>query len=275
MPELPEVETIVRDLRPRLTGRTIAAVSHSDWPSTVAPLDPDHFRRTLEGETITGVTRRAKFILLHLGSGRVLAVHLRMTGALTFYPAPHPAGKTTRLIFTLDGGAELHFSDARKFGRVRLLTADEVPGFLAGLGPEPLPDDFTLERFQALLAGRRGLLKPMLLNQRVLAGVGNIYADEALFRARLHPLRQVNTLTADEIARLYHAVRAVLEQGITNRGTSVSDYRDGSGEKGSNQTMLNAYGRRDQPCPRCGTPIARLVVGGRGTHVCPNCQQVS
>jgi formamidopyrimidine-DNA glycosylase len=274
MPELPEVETIVRDLRPKLVGRTITGVRHCDWPKTVAPLDPAYFCAALGGETVLDVTRRAKYILLHLSSGRVLAIHLRMTGALTYDPVPHPAGKATRLIFTLDDDGELHFTDARKFGKVRLLTPDEVPAFLDSLGPEPLPDDFTLARFRALLAGRRAQLKPLLLNQRVLAGLGNIYADEALFLARIHPLRVAASLTEDESERLYHAVRQVLTQGIANRGTTISDYRDGSGDKGRNQEALNAYGQRDQPCPRCGTPIVRLVVGGRGTHICPHCQQL-
>jgi formamidopyrimidine-DNA glycosylase len=274
MPELPEVETIVRDLRPKLVGRTITGVSHADWPNTVAPLDPAVFRATVVGETILEVTRRAKYILLQLSSDRVLAVHLRMTGALTYVPTPQPAGKTTRLIFKLDNGAELHFTDARKFGKVRLLSPDEVPAFLDSLGPEPLPDDFTLDRFRGLLAGRRAQLKPLLLNQRVLAGLGNIYADEALFLARIHPQRLASSLTEEETARLYHAIRQVLTQGIANRGTTISDYRDASGEKGNNQEALNAYGQRDQPCPRCGTPIVRLVVGGRGTHICPQCQEL-
>jgi formamidopyrimidine-DNA glycosylase len=272
MQELPEVETIVRDLRPKLAGRTIVGVSHCDWPNTIAPLDAATFSATLRGETILDVARRAKYILLQLSSDRVLAVHLRMTGALTTLPTPQPAGKATRLIFQLDNGAELHFTDARKFGKVRLLTPDELPAFLARLGPEPLPDDFTLDRFRALLAGRRAQLKPLLLNQRVLAGLGNIYADEALFLARIHPLRTAASLTADESERLYDAIRYVLTQGIANRGTTISDYRDGSGDKGRNQEALNAYGQRDQPCPRCGTPIVRLVVGGRGTHICPHCQ---
>ena len=272
MPELPEVETIVRDLRPLLVGRTIVAVTHADWPNTIAPLAPDAFAAAVSGEQITDVTRRAKYILLHLASGRVLSVHLRMTGALTFRATPQPPGRATRLIFTLTGPAELHFTDARKFGKVRLLEPGERIAFETALGPEPLPDDFTVARFAALLAGRRAQLKPLLLNQAVLAGLGNIYADEALWQARLHPLRLAAGLTPDEIARLYTAIRAVLQQGLANRGTSVDTYRDARGEKGRNQEALAAYGRRDQPCPRCGTPIVRLVVGGRGTHICPRCQ---
>ncbi len=262
----------MRDLRPKLVGRTITGVSYCDWPKTIAPLETAYFCATVGGETILEVTRRAKYILMQLSSERVLAVHLRMTGALTYHPAPQPAGKATRLIFKLDNGAELHFTDARKFGKVRLLSPDELPAFLDSMGPEPLPDDFTPDRFRGLLAGRRAQLKPLLLNQRVLAGLGNIYADESLFLARLHPLRLAASLTADETERLYHAIRHVLTQGIANRGTTISDYRDASGDKGHNQEALNAYGQRDQPCPRCGTPIVRLVVGGRGTHICPTCQ---
>ena len=275
MPELPEVETIVVGLRPLLQGQTISGVSHCDWPPTLAGYDPRAFCATLAGEEIVDVGRRAKYILLTLGSGRMLTVHLRMTGGLVYREAPAPPAKATRLIFDLAGGGQLHFTDARKFGRVRLLAPPEVPEFLDALGPEPLPDDFTLDRFQALLRGRRGQLKPTLLDQRFLAGLGNIYADEALFRSRLHPQRPIHTLTEEETARLYEAVRTVLQQGITNRGTTLSDYRDARGEKGNNQEQLFAYGQTGQPCARCGTPIERIVVGGWGTHFCPKCQGIT
>jgi formamidopyrimidine-DNA glycosylase len=272
MPELPEVETIVRGLRPLLVGRTIRALIHADWPATLAGWPPDSFAAAVADTPIAAVERRAKYILIHLDDGQVLAVHLRMTGALVHYPAPQPPGKATRLIFALADGSQLHFADARKFGRVQLLAAAAVPGFLGALGPEPLPDDFTLDRFRAQLAGRRGALKPALLDQRLLAGLGNIYADEALYRSRLHPQRAIPTLTEDDTARLYEAVRFVLAQGIANRGTTISDYRDARGEAGSNQAALYAYGRTGDPCDRCGTPITRIVVGGRGTHFCPRCQ---
>jgi formamidopyrimidine-DNA glycosylase len=275
MPELPEVETIVRGLRPVLEGRTITGVSHCDWPPTLAGADPAAFCATLAGETIAEVSRRAKYILLALSSGRMLAVHLRMTGGLVYHPRPLPPGKTTRLVFDLDDGGQLHFTDQRKFGRVRLLTPPDVPAFLDALGPEPLPDSFTVDHFRDRLRGRRGQLKPALLDQRLLAGLGNIYTDEALFRSRLHPQRAIATLTDDDTARLYEAVRAVLNQGIANRGTTIDNYRDARGEQGSNQQALLAYGQTGQPCPRCGTPIERTVVGGRGTHFCPRCQPLA
>ncbi len=272
MPELPEVETIVRGLRPLLTGRTIRGVSHADWPATLAGYPPAAFAAIVTGEPILGVERRAKYILIPLGSGRVLTIHLRMTGSLVHHAAPIAPSKATRLVVDLADGGQVHFTDARKFGRVRLLDPAAVAVFLDSLGPEPLPDDFTLDRFRARLQGRRGLLKPTLLDQRVLAGLGNIYVDEALYRSRLHPQRSVATLDAGDTARLYEAIRAVLAQGIANHGTTISDYRDARGEAGSNQRQLHAYGQTDQPCGRCGTPIARIVVGGRGTHFCPQCQ---
>ncbi len=272
MPELPEVETIVSGLRPLLSTRTIVALRYWDWPPTLAGDEPAAFAVAVSGERIVDVTRRAKYILIHLAGGDVLAVHLRMTGGLVYYPQPVPPGKTTRLIFDLDGGAQLHFTDLRKFGRVQRLPGADLPAFHARLGPEPLPESFTLADFRALLARRRGLLKPALLNQRLLAGLGNIYADESLYRSRIHPQRRIETLSAEETARLYEAVRAVLSQGIANRGTSIDSYRDARGAQGSNQAALLAYGQTGQPCPRCGTPIERIVVGGRGTHYCPTCQ---
>jgi len=272
MPELPEVETIVRGLQPLLAGQTIAGMAHCDWPPTLAGYDPAAFGATLAGEPIAGVRRRAKYILVLLGSGRALAIHLRMTGGLTYQPQAQPPGKSTRLILDLAGGSQLHFTDTRKFGRVRLLAPDALGAFLESLGPEPLLDDFTLERFRERLQRRRGQLKPALLDQRVFVGLGNIYADEALYRSQIHPLRAIPTLTPDETARLYNAVREVLAQGIANRGTSISDYRDARGEPGSNQEQLLAYGQTGHPCSRCGAPIERTVVGGRGTHFCPRCQ---
>ena len=272
MPELPEVETIVLGLRPLLTGQTVVQVSHCDWPRTLAGADPAAFCVAVAGARIAGVWRRAKYILIDLESGHVLAVHLRMTGGLVYQAAPVPPGPATRLVFDLADGGQLHFTDTRKFGRVQLLPPAEVPGFLADLGPEPLPDDFTLDHFRARLQGRRGQLKPALLNQRVIAGLGNIYADEALFHSRLHPQRSIATLAGDDTARLYAAIRMVLSQGIANRGTTIDSYRDARGEQGRNQQALLAYGQTGQPCPRCGTPIERTVVGGRGTHFCPRCQ---
>jgi formamidopyrimidine-DNA glycosylase len=275
MPELPEVETIVAGLRPLLTGETITTVSYCDWPATLGGDEPAAFCAALAGAQVTGVTRRAKYILVGLTGDRLLAVHLRMTGGLVFHTAPAPPAKSTRLIFDLASGAQLHFTDTRKFGRVRLLDADAGTAFLSSLGPEPLPDTFTVDHFRARLHGRRGRLKPTLLDQRVLVGLGNIYVDEALYRSRLHPQTAVHTLDAAATARLYAAIRAVLGQAIANRGTSFSDYRDALGEKGGNQLRLQVYGRKDEPCLECGAPIERIVVGGRGTHYCPRCQPLA
>jgi len=298
MPELPEVETIVRDLRPLLVGRRIRSASVF-WNRTIAPtpryglLDEAAraagFCRDVTGRRIADVTRRGKHVVLHLDDGSHLIVHLRMTGHLLWeetvptgsairetgadyvYARPDDS-QHTRAVFELDQG-RLRFTDTRKFGRIWLTEGTET--VLGDLGPEPLADDFTLADFAARLRGRRARLKPLLLDQRFLAGLGNIYADEALHRAGLHPLRTANSLSEDEITRLYVAIRAVLTAGIANRGTSLgdaSDYRDAQGEPGNHQRYLLAYGRAGQPCVTCGTPIARLTVGGRSTHICPQCQ---
>ncbi len=267
MPELPEVETIVRDLRPQLTGCTITGV-WIGWARTVATPD---FERRVVGQTITGVGRRGKYLTFALSGGDTLLIHLKMTGRLQVMPAGAPRLKHDRVIFTLDDGRELHFNDSRKFGRVYVV-ADPAQA-LASLGPEPLDDDFTAADFAALIARRKGRLKPLLLNQAFLAGVGNIYADEALFVAGLHPQRRADTLSTAQIEDLYRAIRHVLREAIRHEGTTVSWYRKVNGDEGQHQNHLLVYGRRDEPCTRCGEPIRRIVVGGRGTHFCPRCQR--
>ena len=274
MPELPEVETVVVGLRPLLTGKVIKSLRYYDWPATMGGRNPEAFAQGIAGRQVEGIRRRAKHILIELDNGHVLGVHLRMTGSLTYHAQPQEPQKATRLIFDLADGGQLHFRDARKFGRVNLLAPDEIEGFIGHLGPEPLLDGFTLAGFRAMLASKKGKLKPLLLDQRFLAGLGNIYVDESLFTSKIHPLRQANTLSDEEIAALYSAIRAALQQGIDNRGASFDSYRDALGEKGGNQMRLNVYGRAGKPCPRCGAPIERIVVGGRGTHICPNCQRL-
>lgn len=271
MPELPEVETIVRGLRPDLQGRVILT-AEVDWPRTVATPTVETFRRRIAGQRIETVNRRGKYIILQLSGGDQLLIHLKMTGGLQVMSSDATSGKHVRAVFRLDDGRQLWFRDTRKFGRLHL-TAD--PDTVVGeLGPEPLADDFTLEAFAVLLRRRRGRLKPLLLNQRFIAGLGNIYADEALFAAGLHPQRTADTLNDAEIAALYHAVRRVLCQGIENRGTTLNDrsYRDATGEEGDNQAHLRVYGRAGQPCARCGASVQRIVLGGRSTHFCPQCQ---
>ncbi len=270
MPELPEVETIVRGLRPHLQGRTITALRY-DWPRTLHTPAPPLFAARIAGQGVREIGRRGKYVVLTLTADTLL-IHLRMTGRLYVVPAEAraEADRWLRVAFALDDGRELRFSDVRKFGRCYLLA--DPSEVLGALGPEPLDSRFTVAAFAERLAGRRGRLKPTLLDQHVIAGVGNIYADEALFAARLHPLRHVDTLSAEEIARLHEALRHVLREGIVREGASVDWYRKADGTRGSAQETLAVYGRAGLPCPRCGHPVERIVVAQRGTHLCPRCQ---
>lgn len=274
MPELPEVETLVRDLRAaRVTGRVIrAAVVH--WRRTVAGMSPARFAAAVRGRRISAIGRRAKYIVLTLDRGLTLLIHLRMTGQLRIERRGAPADPHDRLALKLDDGRALHFRDTRKFGRWQLLRNPEV--ILDRLGPEPLDSAFTPAEFARRLAGTRRRLKPLLLDQTFLAGVGNIYADEALWLARLHPLRRSDTLAADEAAALLHAVREVLRRGIAARGTSLgtgrANFRSLREQHGRNQEQVRVFRRTGAPCPRCSTPVVRLVVGQRSTHICPHCQ---
>lgn len=271
MPELPEVETVVRGLRPQLAGRTLSGVQVL-WGRTVEPLLPDDFTARLEGQKIESLSRRAKYIVLNL-THDVLLVHLRMTGRLyTADPGMvQDADRWLRVTAKLDNGKELRFSDSRKFGRMRLVAdIDEITG---ELGPEPLSHAFTSEVFAERMVGRSGAIKPLLLNQEFVAGIGNIYADEALWLSRIGPLRTADTLTGAEITALHAAIREVLQRGIDHEGASINWYRKPDGSKGNSQDHFNAYGKNDQPCPRCGTTIEKIRVGQRGTHYCPHCQK--
>ncbi|MCW5851748.1 MAG: bifunctional DNA-formamidopyrimidine glycosylase/DNA-(apurinic or apyrimidinic site) lyase [Anaerolineae bacterium] len=262
MPELPEVETYARQLAV-LKGRTFLG-AQVDWARSV-PTGAEALGPRIAGQTILAVQRRGKYIVFQLSDDWLL-VHLKMTGELQVQPAREPVDIHHRVVFDLDGGEQLRFHDPRKFGRVYLV-AD--PAEVTGpLGPEPLEELFTPEVLQVRLHGRRGRLKSLLLDQTFVAGLGNIYADEALHRARLHPLRAADTLTADEQARLYQAIRDVLAQGVANRGTNL----DWAYTQGTNQDALRVFHRHGQPCPTCGTPVERILVGQRGTHFCPQCQ---
>lgn len=270
MPELPEVETVVRGLREPLIGRTITRAT-TDWPRAIETPDAPQFADRIAGQRVRALDRRGKYVLVHLHAD-TLIVHLRMTGRLYVVPdaAEQYADRWVHVLFQLDNAHQLRFSDSRKFGRCYLVSEpDEI---LGALGPEPLDEAFTLDAFQARIAGRGGQLKPLLLDQRFIAGIGNIYADEALYMARLHPLRAADTLDADDQARLYAAIRHVLSDGIAREGASVNWYRKPDGTKGSAQNGLQVYGRAGEPCARCGHPIERTVVGQRGTHLCPACQ---
>ncbi len=270
MPELPEVETIAAGLRTLLIGRTIRA-ARVGWDKTVARPAVAEFEARLPGRCIVNVSRRGKYVVLQLDEGSLL-VHLKMTGRLLVTSAREPLDKHVHLALDLDDGRQLRFHDTRKFGRVYLVT--DPAEVTVGLGPEPVAVDFTAADFRRLLAGRKGRLKSLLMNQEFLAGLGNIYADEALFAARLHPLRQASSLTPDEQDRLYEAIQEVLKRAILERGTTLDDssYVDAEGHAGGYQESLAVYHRTGQPCPRCGTPIQRLVIGGRSAHFCPHCQ---
>ena len=295
MPELPEVETVARDLQRWVAGATIVD-AEVRWERTIRHPQPgDRFAAELRGATIHRVGRRAKSVLLHLADGRVMTVALRMTGALIVATPGTPDDRYARVVFRLADGRELRYRDVRKFGRIGLWERGGVPrrrgtgtgrrvaesrapyrvgDVFARHGPEPLAHSFSSARLAERLKGRSARLKTLLLDQTFIAGVGNIYADEALWRARLHPLRAADTLTAPEVRRLHRAVRAVLRQGIANRGTSLGDYVGADDEPGDNAERLAVYQRTGQPCLRCGRPISRIVVGQRSTHFCPRCQRL-
>lgn len=273
MPELPEVETVVRDLRAAgLVGRRIAQ-ARVFWPKTVAAPAAARFARAIRGREIRRITRRGKFIVAELSGGFTLLVHLRMSGHLDVAPAGSRPRRHDRVVWTLDDGRRLRFEDTRKFGRVWLVR--DPARVLGNLGPEPLA--ISPSAFAAGLAARARLLKPLLLDQTFLAGVGNIYSDEALWAARLHPRRRSDTLTAAQAAELLRALRSVLRKGIRNLGTTFGAGKTHfvlpRGERGRNQEQLRAYGQTGAPCPRCGTAIQRILVGQRATHVCPRCQR--
>jgi formamidopyrimidine-DNA glycosylase len=276
MPELPEVEIFVRELAPELAGRTIVA-ARVFWPRTVAAPTVEEFPARLAGLRFDLFDRRGKYMLLGLSDGSTLIVHLRMTGKLRMLPGDAPPDKHTHVVLDLDDGRSVHYTDPRKFGRIWLV--DDPAQVVDKLGPEPLDEVFSPAGLAARLAGRSASIKALLLDQRIVAGVGNIYADEALFRAKLHPARPGGSLTLDEIARLYEAVRFVLAKGIDLRGSSLGgsvlqNYLPPSGKPGGAQEDHQVFRRTGQPCLVCGTPIARIVLAQRSTHFCPTCQPV-
>ena len=294
MPELPEVETVARDLQRWVAGAQITD-AEVRWARTIRHPEPAQFVTEIRGAQIGRVGRRAKSVLIHLADGRVMTVALRMTGALIVAPAGTPDDPYARVVFQLADGRELRYRDVRKFGRIglweggglqvrrkrtkRLKRAAEskapyrVGDVFGRHGPEPLSSTFTAARLAERLRGRSARLKTLLLDQSFVAGVGNIYADEALWRARLHPLRTADSLTPVEVARLHRAIRTVLRQAISNRGTSFGDYVGADDQPGDNAERLSVYRRTGEPCYRCGRPIERIVVGQRSTHFCPRCQK--
>ena len=269
MPELPEVETVRRAIAPALEGRTLERVEIGDMRLT-RPEDPDVVAAELTGERVAQVDRRGKYLILRFESGRALLIHLRMTGTLL----RDLAGAThVRAVLGLDDGSEVAYRDVRRFGTWLLLEPGELEPYLgARLGREPLVAAFTAKGLGERLDGRRAPLKAALLDQRTLAGLGNIYVDEALWYARLHPLRPAGSLEPPELRRLHRGIRRALELGLARQGSTLSDYRLPDGSSGSMQREFRAYGRTDEPCDRCGTPLEKIRVAGRGTWFCPRCQ---
>lgn len=276
MPELPEVETVVRGLRLSLPGRTVTDVrfGKTDFVDNVAAI-----AEQLPGTRISAIKRLGKFICIELDSGAGkgvanprynLIIHLGMTGQLTLPHSGEAVAPHTHVFFGLDDGREIRYTDIRRFGRMLLIAESELGNFLAQLGKEPL--EIGAEEFCALLGSRRTRIKALLLDQRVLGGIGNIYADESLFRARLHPMRIAEKLSKRELLALHAAIRTVLADAIRFRGSSISDYVDSNGNRGEFQLRHRVYQREGKPCFRCKSAIRRVIVAGRSSHYCPRCQ---
>ncbi len=270
MPELPEVETIARQLRARgVEGREILAVK-IHWAPTVDPYSSAQFAKAVKGTVINEISRVGKWMLFGLSSGRTLMIHLRMAGSFSMEPGQHD-----RIVLKLSDGLILYYRDTRKFGRWKLV--DDPQSILGRLGPDALTRRFSLRYFSEVMLKRHRMIKPLILDQSIVAGLGNIYADEALWEAGIHPERLSDSLEDAELALLFKAIKHVLRVGVKNRGTSLGDgktnYRDVEGESGGHREQVKAYGRVGKPCERCGTHLEKIVVAQRGTTYCPDCQR--
>jgi formamidopyrimidine-DNA glycosylase len=267
MPELPEVETIKNELLPHVLGRTITDVVIF-WEKMVRRPAPAEFRLRLIGRRIEALSRRGKYLFFHLDNGEVLVMHMKMTGSLLVDPADD---RFTRAVIRLDDSKALHFWDPRKFGKMWL--EENEAAVSDQLGPEPLDADFTPAVLGRLLHGRKAPIKPVLIDQTVIAGIGNMYADEALYAARLHPLKPAGELSPQEIERLHRAIQKVLRKAMAHKGASVRNYIRPDGAPGTaHYEFVVAHGV-GKVCPHCGGPIERIVVRGRGTYLCPRCQR--
>lgn len=277
MPELPEVETVKRSLENKIRGKTVQSMEFL-VPGIIKRPSPEEFCSAFQGETFQGMGRRGKYLLFYLNSGKILVVHLRMTGQLIYCPPDHPQEKHLCLVFVLEDKqtgdiSHLRYLDIRRFGCFYLLGPGEsLPG-VAKLGPEPLGEEFTLEYLKKALGNKKGKVKALLLDQELIAGIGNIYADEVLFRAGIFPEKPGLSLTEEEFTRLYQVIPEVLEESINKRGTTISDYLDSEGKKGDFQNYLQIYGRPGEACTKCGNLIQKTRVGGRSTCFCPHCQK--
>ena len=269
MPELPEVETVRNELSPYVVGRGITGVTLL-WEGIVRQPSAAEFCSRITGQKITGITRRGKYLIFSLSSGDWLIIHLRMTGSLLIGQNSTEPPKYTRAIIRLDKDTNIFFRDPRKFGLMRL-TRDK-DSLVKELGPEPLEADFTSQHLAQCLAKRTAAIKALLCDQGLVAGIGNMYADEALFAAKIHPLRAGGSLSQEEVVRLHSAIRRVLQAGISNKGASVNTYFRPDGTRGSAHDEFKVAHGRGKSCPNCQTPIQRIVVRNRGTYFCPKCQ---
>jgi formamidopyrimidine-DNA glycosylase len=274
MPELPEVETVRARLGPMLVGRRFESVEIFDSRLT-RPIEPAEVAAELQGERVAAVERRGKYLIVRFESGLVLLIHLRMTGTLVHARNGAPADEAhRRAVVRLDDGSDVTYRDVRRFGTWLVLRQDELDPYLARrLGSEPLGTAFSARGLAARLSGRRAPVKAALLDQRTLAGMGNIYADEALWRARIDPRRPAGELDDGEVRALHRGIRRALEAGIARQGATLRNYRTPDGSAGRMQHEFKVYGRTGEPCPRCGSPIEKTRLGGRGTWFCPTCQR--
>ena len=273
MPELPEVESIKLTLAKKILGKTIIGVKIIWPPAAESMLDRD-FSELVVNTVIEEINRRGKYLLIQLSNGLTMIIHFRMTGRLIYYPENHPLDKHTHIVFYLENG-EMHYSDIRKFGRVQLVATTDIKtvASLSKLGPEPLDETFAFDKLGKQLSSKKKCIKASLLDQTVIAGLGNIYVDEALFRAAILPDRNTNSLKISEIILLYNSISGVLNEGIEARGTSFRDYRDADGNKGLFQDSLMVYGRGGQECKVCGQVLERKKIAGRTTVFCTQCQK--
>lgn len=277
MPELPEVQTTVNGLRKKVLGRAFVNV-WSDWQKMVkVPRSFAEFKKQLKGKKILRVWRRAKNVVLELSGGYSLLIHMKMTGHLLVEPwnTQDPMNGYLHMIFSLDDKRKIALSDVRKFAKVELRKTEELMNIFEGLGPEPLEKSFTVEKFAALFKNKKGKVKQVIMDPAFIAGVGNIYASEALWWAKIHPAKDVSKLSKKELQLLYNAIRKVLALGVEFGGDSFSDYRDVGGNKGKFEGKKKVYQREGQPCLRCRTPVERLIIGARSSFFCSTCQKLT
>ena len=274
MPELPEVETIKQDLRELVVGSRVVRTEVLE-PGLVEQPSAAEFENRLDGRRITGARRRAKHLIVELDSGEALVFQLKIGGQLLLVPPVEEPETALMLILHLDSDRKFFLRDETHFTRARLLSKEELDGRLSSLGPEPFDEEFSPAYLQKAIGGRKAQVKPLLLDQKVVSGIGNIYVDEILYDARLHPRRKANTLSREEWKALHEAIRENLAAGIEHRGTTVRLYKDVRARPGSHQDYLRVFEKHGERCPGCGGEVVREKVGGRPTHYCPDCQRES